>query len=134
MSRGRLLLCLLPFLLLLMAFRDAPLVNPDPIAIPAGVDDKAILQAVRQALNTRGWVVTDEAAGDVKSTLHVREHTARIDITWADRKLHLTYVGSENLKYHVEDGKPYIHKNYLGWIENLTHDISGALNLLANSK
>jgi hypothetical protein len=134
MSRGRLLLCLLPFLLLLMAFRDVPLVNPDSIAVPAGVEDKAILQAVRQALNTRGWIVTDEAASEVKSTLHLREHTARIAINWSAGRLHITYVGSENLKYHLEDGKPYIHKNYLGWIENLAHDISGALNLLATSK
>src|SRR3569623_820815 len=124
MPRSRLLLCLLPFLLALMGFRDAPLVNPDPIAVPAGVEDKAILQAVRRALNTRGWIVTDEAPGDVKSTLHLRDHTARIDISWSSGKLRITYVGSENLKYHVEDGKPYIHKNYLGWIENLTHDIS----------
>jgi hypothetical protein len=130
----RVLLCLLPLLLLLMAFRDAPLIDPDPIAIPAGVSDKAVLQAVRQALNTRGWIVTEEHAGEVKSTLHLRDHTARIDIAWADGKLHLRYAGSENLKYHLEDGKPYIHKNYLGWIENLTHDISGALNLLATAE
>ena len=131
MSSRRVLVCLLPFLFLLMGFRDAPLVDPDPIAVPAGVEDKAILQAVRQALNTRGWIVTEEHAGEVKSTLHLRDHTARIAITWSGGTLQLKYAGSENLKYHLEDGQPYIHKNYLGWIENLTHDISGALNLLA---
>ena len=135
MSRNRfLVLCLLPLLLLLMALRDVPLVDPDPIAIPAGVKTEAVGRAVRQALNTRGWSVTEENPGEIKSTLHLRDHTARIVVSWDARQLRIKYVDSQNLKYHMEDGRPYIHKNYLGWVQNLSHDISGALNLLADSK
>lgn len=128
MLRRRVLLCLLPLLLLLTGFRDAPLVDPDPIAVPAGVEGKAVSLAVRQALATRGWTVTEEQPGEIKSTLHLRDHTARIVLSWDARQLHIKYVDSENLKYHMEKGVPYIHKNYLGWIQNLTHDIG--INLM----
>ena len=74
--------------------------------------------------------VTDERPGEIKSTLSLRDHKVRIDITWDKRQIHIKYVDSENLKYEVENGKRLIHKNYLGWINNLVTDISANLNLL----
>lgn len=132
LRRRVLVLCLLPLLLLLTAFRDAPLVDPDPIALPAGTDAKVVSLAVRQALATRGWTVTEERPGEIKSTLQLRDHTARIVLRWDAQQLHIKYVDSQNLKYHMEKGTPYIHKNYLGWIQNLTHDIN--VNLLVAGK
>ena len=121
---------LLPILLLLMAARQAPLVDPDPIAIPAKVTDAQVAKSIRGALINRKWTVTDEKPGEIKSTLMLRDHKVRIDITWDKRQIQIKYVDSENLKYEVENGKRLIHKNYLGWINNLVSDIGANLNLL----
>ena len=131
MLRSRLLvILLLPILLMLMAARQAPLVDPDPIAIPAKITDAQVAKSIRGALVNRKWTVTDERPGEIKSTLSLRDHKVRIDITWDKRQIHIKYVDSENLKYEVENGKRLIHKNYLGWINNLVTDISANLNLL----
>ena len=131
MLRSRLVvLLLLPVLLMLMAARQAPLVDPDPIAIPAKITDAQVAKSVRGALINRKWTVTDEKPGEIKSTLSLRDHKVRIDITWDKQKIKIAYVDSENLKYEVENGKRLIHKNYLGWINNLVTDISANLNLL----
>ena len=135
MSRNRfLVLCLLPLLLLLMALRDAPLVDPDPIAIPAGVKTEAVGRAVRQALNTRGWSVTEEnparssrpctCATTPRASWGQLGCAPAASSTWTRRTSSTTW----------KTARPYIHKNYLGWVQNLSHDISGALNLLADSK
>ncbi len=131
LARRLALLALLPFLLLLMALRDAPLVDPDPLAIPPKVGNEQVAKAVKLALAHRGWIVIEEKPGEIASTLHLRDHTARIPISWDKAQIHIRYVDSVNLKYHVEDGKPYIHKNYLDWVNNLIADISGNLAMVS---
>lgn len=131
MPKSRLLLLLLvPLLALTMAFRQAPLVNPDPIHVPAGLSEAQVGKAVASALIGRGWSVTAEKAGETDATLHLREHVARIAVTYDASAVQIKYVDSENLKYEMKDGKPYIHKNYLGWIEYLVQDINRGLQLL----
>ena len=133
MTRSRLLVVLLlPLLFMLMAFRQAALVDPDPIAIPANATSEQVAKAVRDALVNRKWTVTEENPGEIRSTLSLRDHKARIVITWDRRQIHIRYVDSQNLRYEMEKGKPYIHKNYLSWINNLVGDIGSNLNLLAH--
>ncbi|MCE5233738.1 MAG: hypothetical protein ABFC67_10290 [Mizugakiibacter sp.] len=133
MPKSRILLLLLvPLLALTMAFRQAPLVNPDPIHVPAGLTDAQVAKAISSALIGRGWSVTAEKAGETDASLHLREHVARIAITYDASAVQVKYVDSENLKYEMKDGKPYIHKNYLGWIEYLVQDINRSLQLLTH--
>ena len=134
MSRRRVLLWLLPLLLLLTGFRDAPLVDPAPLAIPAGVDEQVVLKTVRKTLNTRGWAVTEEHPGEIKSVLRDGDRSVRIDLSWSQGQLVLKYIDSQNLKYHLDEGTPYIHKNYLDWIDDLTRDLGAALGALATTK
>lgn len=132
MPKSRLLLLLLvPLLALTMALRQAPLVNPDPIHVPAGLGEAEVGKAIAYALIGRGWSVTAEKAGETDATLHLREHVARIAITYDTSAVQIKYVDSENLKYEMKDGKPYIHKNYLGWIEFLVQDINRNLHMPA---
>lgn len=132
MPKSRLLLLLLvPLLALTMAFRQAELINPDPIHVPAGLTEAQVAKAVSSALIGRGWSVTAEKAGETDATLHLREHVARIAITYDANAVQIKYVDSENLKYEMKGGKPYIHKNYLGWIEFLVQDINRGLQMLA---
>lgn len=133
MPKSRILLLLLvPLLALTMAFRQAPLVNPDPIHVPAGLTDAQVAKAISSALIGRGWSVTAEKAGETDASLHLREHVARIAITYDASAVQVKYLDSENLKYEMKDGKPYIHKNYLGWIEYLVQDLNRSLQLLTH--
>ncbi|MHB8447014.1 MAG: hypothetical protein ACYC7G_12050 [Rudaea sp.] len=132
MSRLRIALLLLPFVLLTMAFRQAPLVNPPPIAITTKMSADNVLKAIKMALVHRGWTITAMKPGEVDSTLNLRDHTARIVIGYDTAQVQIKYVDSTNLKYEVKNGTPYIHKNYLSWIENLVNDIQGNLMLLGS--
>lgn len=132
MSRLRLAVLLLPFALLTMAFRQAPLVDPPPIAITGKISADNVAKAIKMGLVHRGWIVTAAKPGEIDATLNLRDHTARIAIDYNAANVQVKYVDSTNLKYEMKNGTPYIHKNYLGWIENLTKDIQGNLLLLGN--
>jgi hypothetical protein len=132
MSRLRLALLLLPTALLLMAFRQAPLVNPPPIAITSKISADNVVKAIKMALVHRGWIVTAVKPGEVDSTLDLRDHSVRIVVAYDTSNVQIKYVDSSNLKYEVKNGTPYIHKNYLAWIHNLVGDIQGNLMLLGS--
>lgn len=132
MSRLRIALLLLPFALLTMAFRQAPLVNPPPIAVTSKMSSDNVLKAVKMSLVHRGWTITTLKPGIVDATLDLRDHTARIQIDYSTTNVQIKYVDSTNLKYEMKNGTPYIHKNYLGWIENLSKDIQSNLLLLGS--
>ncbi len=125
------LLLLMPLLLLLMAFRQAPLVDPDPIAVPAKVTEEQTGKAIELALARLGWMVTDKKPGHIDSTLHLREHTAVIGIDYDRQNIRIHYVSSINLKYEESRSGKQIHKNYLGWIQNLCNEIRASLILVA---
>ena len=72
----------------------------------------------------RTWVVSKEQPGRIDATLNLRAHVARIAITWDDSQVRLAYVSSENLDYKDKNGKRYIHKNYLSWVNNVLADLS----------
>jgi len=131
-TRSRLLLLLLlPLLLLTMGLRQAPLVNPPPIAVPAGMTDVQVGKAIKAALAGRGWAVIGEQPDAIEASLHLRKHVAQIHIAHDQQSVRITYVSSSELKYEQKRGKPYIHKNYLGWIQNLVDDIGRDLQLVS---
>ncbi|HSX58694.1 MAG TPA: hypothetical protein VLF18_00710 [Tahibacter sp.] len=131
MLRNRfVLILLLPILLLLAGWREAPLVNPDPIAIPPKTPSAEVAKIVKKALVGRKWVVSEDKPGAIKATLLVRDHKARIAIDWNAKDIRISYIDSENLNFMEKDGKKLIHQNYNSWINNLVVDISGELTLL----
>jgi len=131
MLRNRfLLILLLPILLLLSGWREAPLVNPDPIAIPAKAKSADVARIVKKALVARKWIVSEDRPGAIKATLLVREHKARIAIDWNAKDIRISYIDSENLNYTEKNGQKLIHQNYNSWINNLVVDISGELTLM----
>ena len=61
MTRSRLLpLLLLPMLLLLMAFHQLPLVNPQPIPVPAKATPEQVYKVITTVLARFGWVVASD--------------------------------------------------------------------------
>jgi len=126
----RFLLILLPLFMLLLGFRQAPLVDPPPIDIPDGMSVDKVAKAIEISLIRRGWEASNKTAQGLDATLHLREHTATIHVAWDARAIRINYVSSTNLKYEQSSRGREIHKNYLGWIQNLVTDIRANLVLL----
>jgi hypothetical protein len=132
MMRSRVLpVLLLPVLLLLMAFHQLPLVNPQPIAVPQKASPEQVYKVITTVLARFGWVVASDKPGDMEATYAPRDFTVRVGITYDRSQVQIRYIDSTNLKYEKKkDGITYIHKNYTAWIRNLVTGISGDLNLL----
>jgi hypothetical protein len=129
MSRLRLELLLLPFVLLTMAFRQVPLVDPPPIAVPGKMTSAQVEKAVKQALIKREWMIASDAPGKITATLAHRDYSVSIGVAYDVREIRISYLDSTDLKYEVKNGQRLIHKNYPSWIQNLVTDISNDLAL-----
>ena len=111
--------------------RQALLVDPEPVSIPAQLSREQAVKDIKRALIGRGWAITAERPGTIESTLSLRTHVARILVTWDAQSVRVAYVGSENLDYKVKKGKKYIHPNYLGWVSNIVKDMNTNMQLSA---
>ena len=120
-------LLLAPALLLLMAFRQVPLVDPPPIAVPAGVSVAKVEQIVGSALTARGWRIVKQVPGEIDGVYDPRDFSVTIAVHYDASKIQINYVTSNHLKYEVKNGVRYIHKNYASWIKNLVTDIQNDL-------
>ena len=120
-------LLLAPALLLLMAFRQVPLVDPPPIAIPANVTQTQAETIIGNALTARNWRIVKHVPGEVDAVYDPRDFSVTIAVHYNAKQIQINYVTSNNLKYEVKDGVRYIHKNYASWIKNLVTDIQNNL-------
>ena len=120
-------LLILPVALLLMA--ATPLVDPAPVPVPAGLDDKAIAKSIRLGGAQRGWLVTRQEPGVMDLTLNIRTHMAKVGVKYDTKSIQFTYLDSTNLDYEEKKGNRYIHRNYPKWVNNLVNDISVQLAL-----
>lgn len=109
--------------------RQAPLVDPDPVVIPAGLSQEKAVKDIKRALIGRGWTITAERPGEIESTLNLRTHTAKILVTWDTQAVRIAYVSSVDLDYKERKGKRFIHPNYLGWISNIAKDMGTNMQL-----
>src|SRR5688572_31503967 len=87
-------LLLLPVLALLMGARQVPLVNPDPIAVPAGLTEAKVARSIKAALVGREWAVSEEQPGKILATLNLRAHMAKIDVSFDTSKVNIRYLDS----------------------------------------
>jgi hypothetical protein len=96
-------------------------VNDAPISTPSGkhLSASQVRSAIITAGTSLGWQVKDEGPGRLEGTLHLRNHTAVVDIPYSATKYSIVFKRSENLE--EADGK--IHKNYNGWVQNLDRQI-----------
>lgn len=122
-------LAVIPFLALLMGARTIPIVDPEPIAVPAGVTVPAVGRAVKMGFARYNWVITKEEPGRVEARLNIRSHSVTLEAQYDKSNVRLKYLASENLKYEEEDGQRMIHRNYRNWLNNVVGAIQQ--NLLA---
>lgn len=132
MLRSRLfLLFALPLVVLLMG-ATKPIVDPAPIAVPAGMAAPAISKAIRAGLVSRGWVINSESPGRIETTLNIRTHSVTLEIAYDTQAVNIRYLSSTNLDEETKkDGQKYIHRNYFNWLKNVQSDIARELQLAA---
>jgi hypothetical protein len=123
-------LLLVSAMVLLMGARQVPLADPQPLAIPAGLNVDQVSRAIKAALVGRTWAVTQDDPGHIVATLNLREHMAKIDIAYDLQTITIRYLDSGQLMYAEKKGQRMIHRNYLSWIQNLMTDMSRNLTLL----
>ena len=117
-------------LVFLMGARQVPLTDPEPLAVPAGLEMEQIAKAIKASLAGRTWAVTSEQPGHIVATLNLREHMAKIDIVYDLQTIRIKYLDSGELLYAEKKGTRVIHRNYLNWIQNLVNDMNRILTLI----
>ena len=103
-------------------------VNDAVVTAPAGksVSKDQVRSAIVRAGSALGWQMKDESPNQLSGTLVLRGHTAVVDIPYDEKSYSIKYRSSVNLN----EGGGQIHKNYNGWIQNLTRGINTQLGLL----
>ena len=99
---------------------DAPVASASGKALTRDQVKSAIIRA-GAAL---GWVMKEDGPGKISASLAVRKHTAEVEIPYSPKGYSINYKTSTNLD--AADGK--IHKNYNGWIQNLSKGINAQLS------
>jgi hypothetical protein len=108
--------------LLVAGCRSAPVYNVSDAhytTTEQGVTQEQIAGAILTAGRSLGWIMKEQGPGHILGTLHLRSHTAVVDINYDRTKYSITYNNSVDLNY---DGTN-IHSNYNGWIQNLSNAI-----------
>ena len=101
-------------------------VSEAPAASASGktLSHDQVRSSIVRAGTALGWQMRDEGPNLLVGTLVLRKHTAVVEIPYSARSYSIKYRSSVNLD--EKDGQ--IHKNYNGWIQNLTRDINAQLS------
>jgi hypothetical protein len=106
----------------------APIMNVSDAAIVSASGKPLTNDQVRAAIVRAGvglgWQMKDEGPNLLVGTLQLRTHTAVVQIPYSAKAYSVTYRSSTNL----EEKGGTIHKNYNGWIQNLTRGINAQLS------
>ena len=109
-------------------FRCAPVFNvidaPVTTAAAGQLTEEQVRSAIVRAGIALGWKMRDEGPGKLAATIALRAHTAEVEITFSPKQYSIIYKNSTNLD--AADGQ--IHKNYNGWIQNLTRGINAQVS------
>jgi hypothetical protein len=109
---------------------SAPIYTVSDVPVTAASGKALQSSQVRQAIITAGgalgWRVSDAGSGHLEGVLHLREHTAVVDIPYSATQYSILFKSGENLK--AADGT--IHKRYNAWVQNLDRGIHSALSAL----
>lgn len=108
--------------ILVAGCRSAPVYNVSDARYTStqqGITEADIAGAIITAGHSLGWIMKEQGPGHILGTLHLRSHTAVVDINYDRTKYSITYNNSVDLNY---DGTN-IHSNYNGWIQNLSNAI-----------
>ena len=121
----RIILIAIAVLALAGCARTAPLVNVNDSAVTPTTAKSLSASDVRKAIIVAGtslnWSIKDAGPGKMEGTLHLREHTAVVEIPYSSKSYSIIYKRSDNLQASA-DGST-IHSNYNSWVQNLDRAI-----------
>jgi hypothetical protein len=107
----------------------APILNVSeaPVSARTGktLTNDQVRTAIVRAGTQLGWEFKDEGPNKLVGTIQLRTHTAVIEVPYSSRSYSVKYRSSMNL----DQAGGSIHKNYNGWIQNLTRGIDTQLSL-----
>lgn len=107
---------------------SAPIMNVQeaPVATASGktLSPQEVRAAILRAGASLGWQMRDDGPNKLVGTLNLRSHQAVVDIPYDSKSYSIKYRSSVNL----EERGGQIHKNYNGWIQNLTRAINAQLS------
>lgn len=101
-------------------------VSDAPVTTATGkrLSENQVRDAIVRAGAALGWQMKEERPGMLVGTLNLRKHVAVVSIPYTASSYSVQYRSSVNLD--EKDGQ--IHKNYNGWIQNLTRGINAQLS------
>jgi hypothetical protein len=106
----------------------APIMNVSDAAVSSAsgkpLSQDQVRAAIVRAGAALGWQMKDERPNLLVATLQLRSHTAVVEIPYSPSAYSIKYRSSVDL--NEKDGQ--IHKNYNGWIQNLTRGINAQLS------
>jgi type IV pilus biogenesis protein CpaD/CtpE len=106
----------------------APIMNVTeaPVVTASGkpLTNEQVRAAIVRAGSALGWQMKEDGPGMLVGTLQLRTHTAVVAIPYSPRSYSVQYRSSVNL----DEKGGTIHKNYNGWIQNLTRGINAQLS------
>lgn len=113
----------------LLGARQVPLIDPEPIDVPAGMSVEKVADVIEWATRKRQWWVDKSEPGRMVVVQLVQGHRAKVAITYDAKTVKIQYVSSQKLAYEARpDGSRVIHPRYLAWVTNLRTDILRDLN------
>lgn len=96
---------------------DQGVVSPSSKALT----QEQVRAAILRAGAALGWQIKEVGPGKLAATISLRSHQADVEIPYSAKAFSIIYKSSINLDA-TDDGQ--IHKNYNGWIQNLSKGIS----------
>jgi hypothetical protein len=106
----------------------APIMNVDDSVVSSAsgkpLSSEQVRGAIVRAGSALGWQMKDEGPGMLVGTIQLRTHTAVVAIPYSSKSYSIKYRSSVNL----DEKAGNIHKNYNGWIQNLTRGINAQLS------
>lgn len=122
-------LLMLALAVTLLGARQAPLIDPEPIDVPAGMSVDKVASVIEWATRKRQWWVDKQEPGRMVVVQLVQGHRAKVAIVYDAKTVKLQYVSSQNLGFEARpDGSRVIHPRYIAWVNNLRSDILRDLN------
>lgn len=107
-----------------------PLVDPDPISVPANMSLDDVASAVLRGLAEHRWAPDGTRTHPGVIQASIRAHggdQATIEVRFDTRKIQIKYVSSRRMDDQQVDGQRVISSRYIGWTRNLVLSITKAL-------
>jgi len=121
-------ICMLLLLILpgIAAAHDVPLVDPEPVEVPAGASEAVIAGAIKSGMAAHRWQVLQEQPGVIRASVTGGgDVEATVDIGYDNRQIRIRYVSDHNLADLYTPN--YIDSRYIYWTRTLAKNIRAAL-------